>query len=91
MKPLIQVCLFGSLREILEDPQAWALQLDVQTPTPLPQILRRLKIPLDMIQVVMVNFRAVFKDCTVEPGDRISLFPREYPVFADWKDFRLPR
>jgi molybdopterin converting factor small subunit len=47
-----------------------------------------LRIPFNKVQVVMVNYRAVAKHSTIHPGDRVSLFPREYPVFADWKDFR---
>jgi hypothetical protein len=33
--------------------------------------------------------RAVSRDHVVYPGDRIALFPREYAIFADWKDFRF--
>jgi len=40
------------------------------------------------VQLVMVNHKAVHTNSTINPGDRIALFPREYPVFADWKDFR---
>jgi molybdopterin converting factor small subunit len=62
--------------------------MDLDAPTPLHQVLRNLKIPSNRVQVAMVNYRAVSKNTTIHPGDRISLFPREYPVFADWKDFR---
>jgi hypothetical protein len=62
--------------------------MDLNAPTPLPQLLKNLKIPSNKVQVAMVNYRAVPKNSTIHPGDRISLFPKEYPVFADWKDFR---
>lgn len=88
MKSLTEVCLFGSLRKVLGDFHDWTLQMDLNAPTPLPQVLKDLKIPFNRIQVAMVNYRAVSKNTTIHPGDRISLFPREYPVFADWKDFR---
>ena len=88
MKSLTEVCLFGSLRKVLRDPCDSPLQMDLNTPTPLPQVLKSLKIPFNRVQVAMVNYRAVSKNSTIHPGDRISLFPREYPVFADWKDFR---
>ena len=62
--------------------------MDLNAPTPLPQLLKNLKIPFNRVKVVMVNYRAVSKNTTIHPGDRISLFPKEYPVFADSKDFR---
>ena len=37
----------------------------------------------------MVNNKAVKVDALINPGDRIAFFPKEYPLFADWKDFRL--
>jgi hypothetical protein len=39
--------------------------------------------------MALVNHRAVPKTTLIRPGDRLSLFPREYPIFADWKDFRV--
>jgi len=88
MKGLTEVCVFGSLRRILGDLHDLPLQMDLNEPIPLPQLLKTLKIPFNRVQVAMVNYRAVSKNSTIHPGDRISLFPKEYPVFADWKDFR---
>jgi molybdopterin converting factor small subunit len=88
MKSLTEVCLFGSLRKILGDLHDLPLQMDLNGPISLPQLLRNLKIPFNRIRVAMVNYRAVSKNSTIHPGDRISLFPKEYPVFPDWKDFR---
>jgi sulfur carrier protein ThiS len=89
MKQSTQVCLFGSLRKGPGDLDKSPLQLDMEAPTPLAEVLERLKISLDMVQVAMVNFKAVPKDSTIHPGDRLSLFPKEYPVFADWRDLRF--
>ncbi|UCB50565.1 MAG: MoaD/ThiS family protein [Deltaproteobacteria bacterium] len=88
MKSITEVCLFGSLRKDLGDLHDLPLRMDIYAPTPLPQVLESLRIPFHKVQVVMVNHRAVAKDSTIHPGDRVSLFPREYPIFADWKDFR---
>jgi hypothetical protein len=60
----------------------------LKSKSPLIDILKQLKIPLDLVQLVMVNHKAVYMDSTIYPGDRVALFPKEYPVFADWKDFR---
>ena len=61
----------------------------LNAPTPMIDILERFEIPLDRVQLAMVNHRAVSKDSVIHPGDRLSLFPREYMVFADWKDLRF--
>ena len=89
MKSVTEVCLFGSLRKVLGDLYDLPLRMDLNTPTPLPEVLKTLKIPFNMVKVAMVNHRAVSKDSTIHPGDRVSLFPKEYLVFADWKDFRF--
>jgi len=51
--------------------------------------LPRLGIPADRIQLVMVNHRAADKQTTLQPGDRVALFPKEYPIFVDWNSYRF--
>jgi hypothetical protein len=36
----------------------------------------------------MVNHRAANLDTVVGAGDRVALFPREYPIFVDWHTYR---
>ena len=88
MKTLTQVFLFGSLKKwgkgFIEIP----ILLKLPAPATLWEIIEQLKIPPDMVQLPMVNHRAVSWHATIHPGDRVSLFPKEYPIFADWKNFR---
>jgi hypothetical protein len=42
-----------------------------------------------MVQLAMVNHKAVPKNSTIHPGDRLALFPKEYIVFADWHDLKF--
>ncbi len=88
-KPKTQVYLFGSLLSGSADPRDCPIQLDLEAPTPACEVLNLLTIPVGKVQVVMVNHKAVYLDHMIYPGDRVSLFPREYPFFADWKDFRF--
>ena len=88
MRPLTRVYLFGSLRKRPGNLCDQPIQLDLKISTPLTEVLKNLGISPDMVQLTMVNYRAVPKDSKIHPGDRISLFPIEYPVFVDWKDFR---
>lgn len=84
-----QIHLFGSLRKKMEDLYDLPIQFDLNSPIQLIDVLKRFDIPLNMVQLAMINYRAVPKNSIIQPGDRLSLFPREYPVFADWKDLRF--
>lgn len=88
MKSDIQIHLYGSLRNIGKKHDEFTIKIALESKSPLFDILNQAKIPLDLVQLVMVNHKAVNMDSTIYPGDRIALFPKEYPVFADWKDFR---
>ena len=89
MNSVTNVLLFGSLARFLRDKKNEALELDLQGPTGIPGLLDLLKIPARDVSLAMVNFRSVPKDFLVHPGDRLSLFPRECPIFADWLDHRF--
>lgn len=89
MRNLTRVYMFGSLQVLARDLYDLPVQVDLKAPTPLADVLRKLKIPADRVQLAMVNNRAVPWDSDIHPGDRLSLFPKEYPVFADWRDLRF--
>ena len=89
MKPHTEIRLFGSLRKFMEDTQDIPVRLDMDSSTSISDILKNLRIDPDRVQLAMVNYKAVSKASSIQPGDRLSLFPREYPIFADWKDLRF--
>lgn len=89
MDSVTEVCLYGSLRKELSEVQDFSVCFKLEAKRPLVEILEELAIPLERIQMVMVNHKAVTKDMVICPGDRVSLFPKEYPVFVDWKDYRF--
>ena len=81
-----RIFLYGSLRpDIAQESMMEYLQ---EGPLPLPDLLKRLPVQAERVQLVMVNHKAVPFDYAVCPGDRVALFPREYMIFADWKNFR---
>lgn len=84
-----QLHLFGSLKKKMEDQYDIPILFGLDTPTPLIDVLALFNIPLEMVQLAMVNHRAVPRESVICPGDRLSLFPREYMVFSDWKDLRF--
>jgi len=65
------------------------LKLNLTCAVPLVQLLEELDIEPDLVQLAMVKHRAVPKSAIVRPGDRIALFPKEYPIFADWVSLRV--
>jgi|GEM_PF-2062793 len=89
MDSVTHVFLFGSLSRLHRGKRDEVLKLDLQVPTPIPSLLDRLKIPAQDVSLAMVNHRSVPKDFVIHPGDRLSLFHREYPIFADWMDHRF--
>lgn len=88
MEPRTEIRLFGSFQWESGGLYDVPVQLTLKVPTALPEVLKRLNISPDKVQLVMINHRAVPRDAQVHPGDRLSIFPKEYPVFPDWKDFR---
>ena len=83
------VYLFGSLLKNSRREESSPIELKLPTPLALIEVLNFLSIPAQEISLAMVNYKSVPKDWPVRPGDRLSLFPREYPIFADWMDHRL--
>ena len=90
MSQTIEIICYGSLREARSSA---ALTSDNRFPlseaTPLAAVIDRLDIPHGSIQLAMLNHRAVSGETVIKPGDRLALFPREYPIFMDWNDYRL--
>ena len=89
MKAITEVLLFGSLRKERGEYGLSPAHCELESPTPLLEILKSLQIQPKRVQLVMVNHRAVPSDHVIQPGDRVALFPREYAIFADWKDMRF--
>ena len=90
MSQTIKLIFYGSLRDIQSSA---ALPPDNRFPlseeTTLATVIDRLDIPPGSIRLVMHNHRAVTKEAVIKPGDRLALFPKEYPIFIDWNDYRL--
>ena len=88
MKAVTEVYLFGSLSHEGKGNGAHPIQYALQVSIPLKDLFDCLGIFSDRVQLAMVNYRAVSLDHVIHPGDRIALFPKEYAIFADWKNFR---
>jgi len=58
-----------------------------QAPVSVEELVKTLDIPVQAIKLVMVNHSPARRDALIQPDDAVALFPREYPFFADWKDY----
>ena len=88
MKDKTEVYLYGSLRRGPGESIFSPVLDNLDTSISLGELIHRLQIQPDHVQLVMVNHRAVSPDHVIQPGDRVSLFPREYAIFPDWKNLR---
>ncbi len=89
MKPYTELVVFGSLKKEMGDVEDDSIRFNLEDPMPLLKVLQRYKIPVNMVQLAMVNHKAVPQNSTIHPGDRLALFPKEYIVFADWHDLKF--
>jgi hypothetical protein len=64
------------------------IEIFLESPAPLSRVLSDNQISVEKIQLMMRNHRPVLLDETIQPGDRLALFPKEYPFFVDWYDYR---
>ncbi|MGM0760383.1 MAG: MoaD/ThiS family protein [Thermodesulfobacteriota bacterium] len=83
--PQIEIQAFGSLRS--QAPQNGVQHLVSGDECSLHDLLKRLDISRKYVQLVMVNHRPVGMDAVIRSGDRVALFPQEYPIFADWNGY----
>jgi molybdopterin converting factor small subunit len=88
MKDVTEVYLFGSLAIAQSGNPTHHLQFAIQGAMALSEFLNYIQITFDKVQLAMVNHKAVPPDYMVNPGDRVALFPKEYPIYPDWKNFR---
>ena len=83
------VHLYGSLPKSISHPAGVPLEAYIEDPLPLLSVLEQVGVSPDLVQLVMVNNHSVSPEAIIKPGDRVALFPKEYPIFADWKDHRF--
>ena len=85
---MVKIVPFGSLRRSLPVSTGGDLEHPLAGARSLADVLAALDVGVERVQLAMVNHRAAAVDTAVRAGDRIALFPREYPIFADWQSYR---
>jgi rubredoxin/putative ubiquitin-RnfH superfamily antitoxin RatB of RatAB toxin-antitoxin module len=75
----------GSLLPYTSPEQPGLIEISLKDGSTVREAIQSLKIPAETVKLVLVNHTGAFWDQALKDGDRVSLFPAEYPVFADWK------
>jgi len=86
---MTEIHLFGSLLNRFGKCHDLPITLNLKKPAPLIQVLTWLDIPLDQVQLAMIDHQTASRHSLVAPGGRVALFSKEYPIFADWKKDRF--
>ena len=88
MQSLVRIIFYGSLRKQPGTGSDGCIELDLKKESSISDLLQRIQISPDQVQMCMRNHKAVDLEADVHPGDRIGLFPREYAIFVDWLEYR---
>ena len=83
----VYVKLMGSLLPHGAPQQRELTEITVKAGATVREAIRVLGMPKERVKLIFVNHTGAFLDQSLREGDRVSLFPAEYPVFADWKRF----
>ncbi len=90
MNATVTIVPYGSLCRNLAFSQGQCRDQPLAGTRCLAEILTAIGLPAEEVQLAMVNHRPATADTLVSAGDRIALFPVEYPIFADWHAYRRP-
>ena len=88
MSDKITIIAYGSLQNEAGATSGDEQAHPIEHRQPLGRFLETIDVPGNHVQLAMVNHRAANLDTAVGAGDRVALFPREYPIFVDWHPYR---
>ncbi len=67
MRTYTELVLFGSLKKKMADVDDDSIRFELEDPTPLLDVVQIHKIPVNMVQLAMVNHSAVPKKSSIHP------------------------
>jgi len=81
----VYVKLMGSLLPYGSPEQPGLTEIILKNGATVQAAIQALGIPKERVKLILVNHTGALLDQQLKNGDRVSLFPAEYPVFADWE------
>ena len=77
--------LMGSLLSYGSPEHPGVIEITLTNEAMVLEAIQVLGIPKEKVKLIFVNHTGALLDQPLKEGDRVSLFPAEYPVFADWE------
>lgn len=81
----------GSLLSYGSPGQPELIKIFLKNGSTVQESIQALGIPIERVKLILVNHTGALLNQPLKNGDRVSLFPTEYPVFADWEGSVLRR
>jgi len=83
----VYVKLMGSLLPYGSPGQPELIEISLRNGSTVLEIIQALGIPTERVKLILLNHTGGLLNQPLKNGDRVSLFPTEYPVFADWEGY----
>ena len=81
----VYVKLMGSLLSYVSPEQSELVEILLKNGSTVQEALQTLGIPAERVKLILINHTGALLNQPLKNGDRVSLFPAEYPVFVDWE------
>lgn len=81
----VHVKLMGSLLTYGSPEQPELIEITLKNGATVQEVIQTLGLSKERVKLIFVNHTGAFLDQPLKEGDRVSLFPAEYPVFTDWE------
>lgn len=81
----VYVKLMGSLLPYGSQEPMRLNEITLKSGATVREVIQALGIQKENVKLILVNHAGAFLNQPLKEGDRISLFPVEYPVFTDWE------
>jgi len=81
----VYVKLMGSLLPYGSPEQSGLIDMTLKNGATVQETIQALGIPRERVKLIFVNHTGASLNQSLKEGDRVSLFPAEYPIFTDWE------
>ena len=75
----------GSLLPYGSPEQPGLIEITLKNGATVQEAIQALGIPKERVKLIFVNHTGASLNQPLKEGDRVSLFPAEYPIFTDWE------
>ena len=75
----------GSLLPYGSPEQPGLIEIALKNGATVQEAIQALGIPKERVKLIFVNHTGASLNQPLKEGDRVSLFPAEYPIFTDWE------